>query len=104
QAEQRVAPELVDAKPKETLFERSDQHGAQHRSGDPARSAENIDAADDDRGDDVEFEAASGLHRDIAETSDRHETGQTSKRPRHDESQENDTFHRQTDELRRLGI
>ena len=58
QPEQRVAPEFADAEPEQALLQRADHDRAEHRAGNPSGAAEDIDAADDDGGDDVELQAA----------------------------------------------
>ena len=102
--EHRVEPELADAEAEETLFERPDHHGAEHRARDRSGAAKDIDAADDDRGDHAELEAAAGFDGDVAETNEKHEAAEACERPADDEREEDDALHRQADELRRLGV
>ena len=71
---------------------------------DRSRAAKDIDAADDDRGDHAELEAAPGLDRDVAETREKHEAAEARKGAADDEGEEDDALHRQSDELRRFGI
>ena len=63
EAEHRIEPELADAEAEETLLERADHHGAEHRARNRSGAAKDIDAADDHRGDHAELEARVRLRR-----------------------------------------
>ena len=71
---------------------------------DRSGAAKDVDAADDDRGDHAELQAASGLDRDVAEAREKHEAAEPREGAADDEGEENDALDRQSDQLRRLGI
>ncbi len=86
------------------MFQRADHHRTEHGSEDRSGAAEDVDAADDDRGDGLKFEPAAGLDRDVAEAGKRHEPGEAGEGAAEDERDEHDLFCRDTGKLGGIGV
>ena len=60
-------PERVDAQDRQGAADRGQEHGAERGAVDRADAADDGDAADHDRGDDVQFEAVARRRVEVAE-------------------------------------
>ena len=71
---------LTPCPAQQTLLQDLDQQHAQQRADHRAGPAEDVDAADHDRGDDLQLQPLRGGDGDVAEADQEHEPGQTGER------------------------
>ena len=105
QAEDRVLDELADTRPtQQTLLQGFDHQHTEQRPNHRARSAEDVDASDHDRGDDLQLQTLRGGHGDVAESHQEHESGQTGERAADGERGEYRPLHGESRRARRFRV